>query len=761
MILFNNRGMKAQGKSLSLVSVVLLLLRCVGTNSNVTSSTLEQRTNSNLTGNVSVTTPLVTNNTSGGIPCNYAPGIIVGNRTRVLQCCQVRVKDYRLYWSNGNEFLTRYLETLSEWSCPQFEEECRNKTYNFHPYATLVYSYFCDKNTFESTCYNTLESTLRKTHIPTNQTTKYTRNNWSHLINQLRNTSLSIQEALQPCIQVAMYEATKHNFGEFQEMVSVDVPTCGVVWCGFNASLTRSGISPWSCMPIGCRSGITVIIVICILFAIFITVGNILILAVIWRTPVLHHSQSVYKFSIALSDFLIGAIVFPASANSILMLVKTPYMLGDEQTVFGYSVVDGSLSSVQGRGIRNQFTGIFSISYLSFWAFFTTVGIAVSVYTLTVAGVDRLIAVYRPLRYRKDRAKMFAKRICVVIWMVTILCGSLPLYVPSLRYSLIASFLVSSAGTGALILYIIAFALPVVAMWIISVATFQMTRKHAKASSHLTADSKTKSRSIETRLARTLSIMVGVFTLNLVPAAIVTIATFLTVSVYYNLPEYLDVSGASVFIAFEFFSFMILASNSLWNFFIYNARNAEFKAALKKQCKEVAKKTGAADCWLTTLGCAQQVAHDGRRRLSSIPTIALSSAAGRKKSSSGDVTAMTKFSSTAKSEASSSGGTTAFRSTAGSTSELKTEKNKSTETAVVSQSSSVSEMKPYQPIYEKKKGQQKQHKEKKEDNATDDSIFQSFAINCNADRLLVSVVDNIEDEIIELDDEGEVVTSPV
>uniref|UniRef100_H2XNQ5 G-protein coupled receptors family 1 profile domain-containing protein n=2 Tax=Ciona intestinalis TaxID=7719 RepID=H2XNQ5_CIOIN len=157
--------------------------------------------------------------------------------------------------------------------------------------------------------------------MPTNQTTNYTRNNWSHLIKQLRNASLSIQEALHPCIQVAMYEATKHNFGEFQEMVSVDVPTCGVVWCGFNASLTRSGISPWSCMPIGCRSGITVIIVICILFAIFITMGNILILAVIWRTPALHHSQSVYKFSIALSDFLIGAIVFPASANSILMLV--------------------------------------------------------------------------------------------------------------------------------------------------------------------------------------------------------------------------------------------------------------------------------------------------------------------------------------------------------------------------------------------------------------------------------------------------------
>ena len=497
-----------------------------------------------------------------------------------------------------------------------------------------------------------------------------------------------------------------------------------------------------------CRTNVIVIMVVCGLLAFLITLVNLAVILVYAFNPTLLHSQGIYKISLALADILVGIIVFPTFIGSVLRFTSGRHVHAEYIDVIGYATNESdNATTVQVRNPGGQFTDFFDQTYLNAVGFFTVLSLSVSVYSLTVAGFDRLTAVYRPLRYHKDRAKEIAKKLSVALWCLGFLFAILPTFVPGLQYVLIASLLVSSGGQGALILYLVAFAIPLLLMWIVNGLTFHYTKMHSRARRHLTFDSKKKTISIEIRLARTLSIMVGIFTISILPAALVILASFFSRSIYFSIPQELNLQSAIVYLAFEFVSIIILACNSLWNFFIYSARNLEFRKAFLA----LIGKTGMDKCCSRLASCAQSVVHDGRRRFSSIPSI--STGFGKKSSliptSTTNITSKNKSSSftsaddISQSKQSHSSGV-ALLSTTNSSTNLESASQHST--------SSVGSVQKQEKNDKKKKA--KNHNGKNAEEASDDSVFQSFAIDANADRLCLSVMEKIDEEIVELRDDN-------
>ena len=60
---------------------------------------------------------------------------------------------------------------------------------------------------------------------------------------------MTIEELLQPCIQVAQFDQEDVHNGGFQEIVEFGIPSCGVAWCGFGAdAMEFHYISVWTCL---------------------------------------------------------------------------------------------------------------------------------------------------------------------------------------------------------------------------------------------------------------------------------------------------------------------------------------------------------------------------------------------------------------------------------------------------------------------------------------------------------------------------------
>ncbi|CAK8681193.1 unnamed protein product [Clavelina lepadiformis] len=693
--------------------------------------------------------------------CVYVHGYLVGNRTDIERCCNETEKKFERGWSQGSRHLTAYLETLRGWKCPQFGDECKQRLFNYTEYTRNVYKYFCEHEIFVDSCFDEVKEAFMRNdnhdelQTPTVATGTNSTNDqsiyaqWNSIISRLQANSLSSSDLSKPCVQVALYEADEDHLGDYHEVIHVNLPSCEVVWCGYDGETLRERIiSSWTCMSSSCRAKMVSIMVVCVLLGLVIAAVNILVIAAITRNEKLQNSQGVYKMSLAIADLIIGLFVFPTFASSLGMLILTRLHNGPLINATGYlennSIFDDGVS-VELRLPANRFLSVYSDSYFNFVGFFTVLSLAVSVYTLTVAGFDRFGAVYRPLSYRKDKAKKRAVILCVVLWLLGIFFSVLPYFTPTLQYGLLASVLVALRGQSALILYSIAFAIPLVVMWIVNIITFHWTKKHGKVRKTLTAGSKRKTQSIETRLARTLGLMVGVFTLSIVPVAVITVTSLFVGTIYFSQPRRVDVQGALVYNTFEFIGIIILSCNSLWNFFIYNGRNLEFRQELTSLREAIFEKLGIDRCLGGVALCAQRVAHDGRRRISSLPSIYRGN---RKKSSV--TTIDTKFSS----EEGNSNKQISTANDANSSTYLgvSTSPNEQSEayTNSPAEVSNIDESKSYKPIYKKKSN----GKFPKDDSslATDDSIFRSFAIDANADRLFMSVMENIDEEISEQTD---------
>ena len=327
--------------------------------------------------------------------------------------------------------------------------------------------------------------------------------------------------------------------------------------------------------------------VVCGLLAIATTICNVLVLIVFGSNKNKTNATTVYKMSIAFADFLVGVIVFPTFISTMATVSMKKRTLGDARNVTAYVPSNSSngLSVVSFGEIHEATGGLFCDripqSYLNAVGFFTTLSLTVSIYCLTAASVDRFTAVYRPMEYQQYAPASAARKAVIGIWIFALLFSTAPFYVNAIQYRLMSIFVASGE---AQYVYLVAFVLPLLVMWGLSLATYCAVRVHNKQNAVLKTAAKDhkKTNHLEMRLARTLVIMVGVFTLCLFPVVLGLLIPEFLLGISVFDPKNLNPKKLSSFQTLEVVLIIVLTSNSLWNFFIYCGRDKRFREATKE-----------------------------------------------------------------------------------------------------------------------------------------------------------------------------------
>ena len=176
--------------------------------------------------------------------CVYAPDFNFEKRTEVEECCDYISRKYEIKWAIGTRYLTNFMENLKAWNCSQFYEECSNPTYDFTDFTKMVYTYFCDYDSFHTDCLIDIETALQVQINP--------EKNWTDTIKFMDTSVLSDEDIMNPCIQLSLYESDRLNErNNFSEIVHTAVPTCGWIWQGFESNIIQErNISPWTLAPV-------------------------------------------------------------------------------------------------------------------------------------------------------------------------------------------------------------------------------------------------------------------------------------------------------------------------------------------------------------------------------------------------------------------------------------------------------------------------------------------------------------------------------
>jgi len=211
------------------------------------------------------------------LDCKFAPGLIVGSRSRELECCNETFTYYYRNWALRSLSLTTFLQTLRLWNCPQYQEQCNSRVFAFTEYSKLVYDYFCNYTLLVDNClpevmtiaaivqqrnYTATVSQRNSKSFSSNQVDASTllfkhKNSslnsstlveWKNALSKIKPAEMTLDELLQPCIQIAQYDQVEVFDGRYQEIISAIIPTCKLAWCGFSADAFRTHkISFWSC----------------------------------------------------------------------------------------------------------------------------------------------------------------------------------------------------------------------------------------------------------------------------------------------------------------------------------------------------------------------------------------------------------------------------------------------------------------------------------------------------------------------------------
>lgn len=328
-----------------------------------------------------------------------------------------------------------------------------------------------------------------------------------------------------------------------------------------------------------CGANIVIIIVLCCIMSVAVIFANIVVITVFLKTRKLLNSQGIYKLSIAFADLLVGIVVIPTFVVTAYYLIFQSH--AGRRTVAqaaNYSNITFTTYPAVDRVSR---------SYYNVVGVLTTTSLFVSVYTLLAAGIDRLLAVSRPLNYLSSDNKRIAAVTVGVVWVTSFIFAVFPLalYERDLLYGILTSMLVFLEGEKAMIIYAVTLFIPIILTLVNAVILFALLKRHSHHSRNLTSgnpDSADNSRNLERRLAKTLILMVGTFTACLMPVAVLTTVGSSMTSVNFRAIESMDRQGMVAFTSLEFCAVIVLASNSLWNCLIYNVRNDDFRAEAKK-----------------------------------------------------------------------------------------------------------------------------------------------------------------------------------
>ena len=308
-------------------------------------------------------------------------------------------------------------------------------------------------------------------------------------------------------------------------------------------------------------------------------IGNFIVLFVVYKSKQLRHSQYVYNCSIAVSDIIWG---FTISIFFIFFFVN---LLDFDPNKL--KAMNGFLKKINATNDKNNKTTFkyqldnvklytrFFLDFKSFNAimlYLTPITLLVSFISLLFSSIDRYVALTFPLKYKQLNSIKIAKIVSVVIWLLSAIVNTVSMFssVNTAKMSfLFQSFKqrwyhiktnISNRDITATILFIL-FSL----LWIFTFMTLFSLYKSYKRSSSLKRNTK-KGVSLEKQMSLILIIMVVAFTFSLFP------------TIYLNIRFYLYNEGPTAILDSKpfFVSVAFLATNSVWNFLIYNILNKNF-----------------------------------------------------------------------------------------------------------------------------------------------------------------------------------------
>ena len=341
-----------------------------------------------------------------------------------------------------------------------------------------------------------------------------------------------------------------------------------------------------------------------IILAVLVVFANVTVLLVYLTEKKLRHSQGIFRLSLGVADLMTGLILFPVAANSLWKTYQgnfefLPPVNVSEELFFSnenviYLNTSGSINSLESRisFVRRLFPGTFLDSI----GFFTTLSLTVSIYLLTVSGIDRLQAITRPIQYRQHTAKRFAIVCSVFCWVLAIIVSALPIFVNGIYYILTGSGLVTLTGLYSLILYTVGFFIPLLATWIISIAMFVQGKKSYRRRASMSTV-RQKHINQQRKLNFILSLMVIAFSLSIFPTILVLI---LVLFIPGTDPAYLESYNPlfnNLTNSLETTAVIVLMSNSLWNCLIYSLRTKTFRKTAIKKYKSIWRAISPFNLW--------------------------------------------------------------------------------------------------------------------------------------------------------------------
>ena len=68
-------------------------------------------------------------------------------------CCEETYNHFKQNWEYSKLFLTSLLENFCQANCSLFADQCKQRTFAYTEFTSLVYDRFCDEDTFRSNCH--------------------------------------------------------------------------------------------------------------------------------------------------------------------------------------------------------------------------------------------------------------------------------------------------------------------------------------------------------------------------------------------------------------------------------------------------------------------------------------------------------------------------------------------------------------------------------------------------------------------------------
>ncbi|XP_020626883.1 melanocortin receptor 4-like [Orbicella faveolata] len=137
------------------------------------------------------------------------------------------------------------------------------------------------------------------------------------------------------------------------------------------------------------------------------TIGNLLVLVTIWRSPNLHSPSNTLLFGLALSDLCVG-------------IVSEPLHVGFQAVLFNDS---SKITSCTLTKVRNLISVFLTV---------------VTLLTVTAMSVDRYLAIYLHLRYEQVVTEKTTRKVLLCLWLIS----SLPLVMMAFDTMAMTSYLV-------------------------------------------------------------------------------------------------------------------------------------------------------------------------------------------------------------------------------------------------------------------------------------------------------------------------------